>query len=704
MSDIPPIARVDVVREVLHGVTLDDPYRWMEAGGEEFDHWLDGQARHAREHLDGLPGREELLARIRELGGALAQYASFVPAGERLFCLAHEPGARVPVLTVREPGGATRTVFDPGTLPGGADHAIDWFVPSPDGRHVACAVSPSRSEDGSLHVIDTRSGAVLETIPPTVRFAFVSWPDTGSFVYHRFDGPPRRRRLDSRSFLHRLGDDPARDQVVLARGLNPRIELTPHDRPFLVLPPHGAYMLALVSHSALGPQTSEQLSDCSLYVAPRAGLADPAACPWRKVAGVEDGVTAYATGHDTLYLVSQRDAPRSRVLAVPLSGLLSVPLSGPLAAPDLSRAEVVVPESERVVEAVLVAGDRLLVRDLDGGVHRIRQVPLSGGTPADVPLPVEGAVWEWAAHPHRPEALLLISGWTDAPRLYRYDGGTLEAAGPAPGTPAGFGEVRARVLRVPARDGTPIPLTVVHHKDLRLDGNNPALITGYGSHGIADLPWFRAEMLAWYERGGVFAMAHLRGGGAHGRQWHEAGRGPRKETTITDFIDCAEQLVALGYTRPGLLAGEGVSSGGIPVGGALVRRPDFWAAMVLQVPTVNTTRFEFTDNGPINVPELGSVATEDGLRGLLAADAFLRVEDGVPYPAVLLTAGRRDARVPPWQPAKLAARLQAATSSGRPVLMRVEEHGWHGAGSTRDQEQALLADVLAFILHASDGS
>ncbi|MET8862783.1 prolyl oligopeptidase family serine peptidase [Nonomuraea sp. NPDC004580] len=693
MSDIPPIARVDVVRDVLHGVTLDDPYRWMEAGGEEFDHWLDGQARHAREHLDGLPGREELLARIRELGAAHAQYASFTPAAERLFYLAREPAARVPVLMVREPDGATRTVFDPGILPGEAHHAIDWFVPSPDGRHVACAVSASGSEEGTIQVVDAGSGAVLEAIPPTARFAFVSWPDTGSFVHHRFDAasdaPPERRRLDSRSFLHRLGDDPARDQVVLARGLNPRIELAPRDRPFLVVPPHGAWMLALVSHSALGPQTSEQLSDCSLYVAPRAGLADPATCPWRKVAGVDDGVTAFAIGHDTLYLVSQRDAPRCRVLAVPL------------AAPDLSQARVVVPESERVVQAVLVAGDRLLVRDLDGGVHRIREVPLSGGEPADVPLPVEGAVWEWAAHPERPEALLLISGWTDAPRLYRYDGDTLEATGPAPRTPAGFGEVCARVLRVPARDGTQIPLTVVHRKDLRLDGNNPALLTGYGSHGVADLPWFRPEMLAWYERGGVFAMAHLRGGGAYGRQWHEAGRGPRKETTITDFVDCAEQLLALGYTRPGLLAGEGVSAGGIPAGGALVRRPELWAAMVLQVPTVNTTRTEFTENGPINVPEFGSVATEEGLRGLLAADACLRVEDGVPYPAVLLTAGRRDARVPPWQPAKLAARLQAASSSGLPVLLRVEEHGFHGAGATREQDHALLADVLAFLLHAA---
>lgn len=257
-----------------------------------------------------------------------------------------------------------------------------------------------------------------------------------------------------------------------------------------------------------------------------------------------------------------------------------------------------------------------------------------------------------------------------------------------------------RTLQAPARDGTLIPVTVIHRKGLALDGGNPTLLTGYGSYGIADLPEFRPEMLAWYEAGGVYAVAHLRGGGAYGRQWHEAGRGLAKHTTITDFIDCAEYLVAHGYTRPERLAGDGGSAGGIPTGGALVRRPDLWAAMVMHVPMVNATRVEFSENGPINVPEFGSVTTEEGLHALLIIDPYPRVRDGTPYPAVLLTAGMNDPRVPAWQPAKLAAHLQAATTSGRPVLLRVEAHGGHGIGSTRDQENALLADELAFLLHA----
>jgi prolyl oligopeptidase len=205
-------------------------------------------------------------------------------------------------------------------------------------------------------------------------------------------------------------------------------------------------------------------------------------------------------------------------------------------------------------------------------------------------------------------------------------------------------------------------------------------------------------MLAWYERGGVYAVAHVRGGGEHGREWHEAGRGLHKETTITDLIDCAEYLVAHGYTRPARLAAEGGSAGGITAGGALVRRPDLWAAIVLHVPVTNALRAELGENGPINVPEFGSLTTEPGLQGLLIVDCYLRVQDGTPYPAVLLTAGMNDPRVDVWQPAKIAARLQAATTSGRPVLLRIEEQAGHGFGSTRSQQDSLLADELAFLL------
>ena len=206
------------------------------------------------------------------------------------------------------------------------------------------------------------------------------------------------------------------------------------------------------------------------------------------------------------------------------------------------------------------------------------------------------------------------------------------------------------------------------------------------------------QMLAWYERGGVMAIAHMRGGGEKGDEWHQAGRLLNKENTIGDFIACAEYLVSEGYTQPGLLAGEGGSAGGIPSGGALVRRPDLFAAMGMRVAIINALRAELTDNGPPNVMEFGSATTEDGFKGLLIIDSYQRVRDGTPYPAVLLTSGANDPRIVTWMAMKMAARLQAATSSGKPVLLRLEEQGGHGMGSTRQQEDAELADKLAFLL------
>ncbi|HUB38825.1 MAG TPA: prolyl oligopeptidase family serine peptidase [Streptosporangiaceae bacterium] len=688
------MARVDVVREERFGIALADPYRWMEdADCQEVRDWLSGQAVYATSVLAALPGREGLRARITVLTGAATLRSSFKLAGDRMFVL-QRVGEGSAALMVDD-GLGRRVVLDPAKLPGPEHSSLDWYEPSPDGRLVACGVSQGGSEQSTLRVVDADSGDLLdETVPGTFHGA-VSWvPGCDALVCHRYlapppGTPPQQRRFNSRACLHRLGRQADDDLVVLARGLSARVPMTPIDRPFVLTPAGSDWMIAIISHSALAGPIGEEMSDCSLYVAPRAGLADPPACPWQRVAGPADGVTAIAVHGDDLYLVTHHDAPRSRVVSVPL------------AAPDLGSATVVLPGGERAVAGIRVVGDQLLVHELDAGISRVRRVPLAGGPPRDVTLPVDGAIKQWTAHPHRPEAFITLSSWTQSPRAYRYDGvtGTLTDTGWLPPDAADFSDIVTSDLRVRARDGTPIPLRVVHHKRLALDGANPAILSGYGSYGYVPSQLFEPEMLAWYERGGVYAYAGLRGGGEYGREWHEAGLGPRKENTITDFIDCAEYLINHGYTSPERLAGEGGSAGGIPAGGALVRRPDLWAAMVMQVPATNTTRFEFSENGPVNVPEHGSVTTDSGLNDLLITDCYLRVEDGVRYPAVLITAGLNDPRLAVWQPAKMAARLQAATASDRPVLLRIDPHAGHGQGSTQAQRNELTADILAFLMH-----
>lgn len=690
----PPAARIEVVRDTYFGVTVDDPYRWMEDWeSAEARAWLDAQAAHARAFLDALPQRAALRTRIGELSAGSPTLDDFKVAAGRVFYLRRDPGADLPALVTRHmPDGPERVLLDPNSVADAVRTAIDWYVPSPNGQRVAYGISEGGSENSTLHVLEVETGRTLDVAISRVRFAFVSWlEDNRSFVYHRYpdppaDTPPAERRYDSRTYLHRLGDDPEQDPVVFARGLNPRVEMTRLDRPFIVLPPQSAWMIGIISHSALG---GGKLSDCTLYAAPRAGLSDPAACSWTRVADAADGVTGFAVRGDTLYLVTSRAAPRYQVLGVSLRDPLSQPT-------------VVVPEGPAVIEDIRVAGSYLLIRDLDGGIGRLRRVALAGGAAEDVALPVDGTILGWANEPDGPEVLLHLTSWTEAPRVYRYDvrSGALEDTGWIPPSPVDFSGVEAYEAQAPAADGTPIPLTIIHKKGLPRDGNNPTLLTGYGSYGIAVTPFFRPEMLAWYERGGVWAIAHLRGGGEFGREWHEAGRKLNKETTIGDFIACADYLIAHKYTRPERLAGEGGSAGGIPSGGALVRRPDLWAAMVMLVAVTNALRLELSENGPVNVPEFGSVATEEGFQSLRIIDSYARVRDGAPYPAALLTTGLNDPRVAVWQATKMAARLQAATTSGRPVLVRVEEQGGHGPGATREQADAELADELAFVLHA----
>jgi prolyl oligopeptidase len=690
----PPVARVDVVREERFGIALADPYRWMEDGErDEMRDWLSGQAAYAGSVLAGLPGRDALLARVTELTAGSARTPAFKLAADRKFFLQGVSDGATALMV--DDGQVRQVLVDPAAIPGPEHSSLDWFVPSPDGRLVACGISQGGSEQSTMRVVDVGSGELLDDVVPGTFHGAVSWvPDCEALVCHRYlapppGTPPEQRRRYSRACLHRLGTPAADDLVVLARGISSRVAMTPVDRPFVLTPSGSDWMVAIISHSALAGPVGEEMSDSSLYVAPRSGLDDPSACPWERVAGAADGVTAVAVHGEDMYLVSHRDAPRSRVLRVPL------------AAPDLSAAAVVLPGGERAVAGIKVVGDHLLVHERDAGISRLRRVPLTGGAPQEVPLPVDGAVQSWTTHPHRPEAFITVSSWTQSARVYRYDerAGTLTDTGWLPPATPDFSGIVTSDLRVPARDGTRIPLRVIHRRGLSLDGANPTILSGYGSYGHVQTRLFEPEMLAWYERGGVYAYAGLRGGGEYGREWHEAGRGPRKENTITDLIDCAEYLIDHGYTSADRLAGQGGSAGGIPVGGAMVRRPDLWAAMIMEVPATNTTRMEFSENGPINVPENGSVSTEPGLRDLLITDCYLRVQDGVGYPAVLLTAGLNDPRVAVWQPAKMAARLQAATASGRPVLLRIDPHAGHGFGSTQAQRNQLTADLLAFALH-----
>jgi len=690
----PPPARREPVGDTLHGVTVEDPYRWLEDWkGREARAWVASQGAYTRAYLDALPERDALLARISALSGGDPVLANLQVSAGRAFYLLRGPDDNVAKLIARAtPDAPERVLLDPNTFGGEVHTTIDWYTPSRDGRLVAYGLSEGGSEESVLHLLEADSGAVLDLAITRCRFGGVSWlPDNRSFVYHRLaeqpEGAPETELyVDSATHLHRLGDDPEGDPVIFGRGLAPGVDIARADFPIVEITPGGDRMIGVILHGVLNERT--------LYTAPVSGLDDPVACPWRRLADVADGVVGYAAGDDIVYLRTHQGAPRYKVVATSL------------AEPDLARAVTVVPQSGVVIEDVRVAGDYVLTRDLDGGIGRMRRVRREGddaGAIEEAPLPVDGTIEGWAGESSSSAVLVQLTSWTVSPRVYRYHTGDdfVEDTGWLAPSPVDLGDIEAHEVCAPASDGVMIPLSIIHRRGLVLDGRNPTLMAGYGSYGLIPYPpTFMPTMLAWFERGGVYAVAHIRGGGEYGREWHEAGRKLTKEKTISDFIAGAEYLVEQGYTSPRYLAGEGTSAGGIPSGGSLVRRPDLWAAMVIRVAMLNALRFEQSENGPPNVPEFGSVATEEGFRGLRIMDSYTRVVDGVAYPAVLLTTGLNDPRVVVWQASKMAARLQAATSSDKPVLLRVEEHGGHGAiAASRRQNDEELADKLAFLFH-----
>jgi len=364
--------------------------------------------------------------------------------------------------------------------------------------------------------------------------------------------------------------------------------------------------------------------------------------------------------------------------------------------PDWSRARPIAPAGERVVEDIEAASDALYIGDLDGGLSRVRRYDFASGALTDLTLPFDGSVTGPVTDPLRPGALIALQGWVAPQAWFASEGGKVAPLALIPPWSEDVSAYVAEETKIPAPDGTLIPLSIVHRRGLPLDGKAPVWLTGYGAYGISLKPSFAATHLTLLDDGGVMAVCHVRGGGEFGEDWHLAGKLATKPNTWRDLIACAEYLTHHGYGSSATLAIEGRSAGGITVGMAMTERPDLFRVVFSGVGDSNALRAEFETDGAANALEYGSLKTEEGFRALAAVDALSHVKDGAPYPAVLMTTGLNDPRVAPWQPGKMAARLQAATSSGRPVLLLVDTDAGHGVGSTKLQRDRERADQLAF--------
>jgi prolyl oligopeptidase len=408
---------------------------------------------------------------------------------------------------------------------------------------------------------------------------------------------------------------------------------------------------------------------------------------WRRACEVADEVVGFAARDGELYMLSTREAPNARVLRTPI------------AEPSFAKATVVVPEGAAVIENVLAARDGLYLVDMEGGYSALRRLG-NDGKLGPAPLPFEGAIVGAFTNEAEDGAWVIATSWLEPYTVLRYDPATGRAADTGLSPRPAIDTSRFEAIRSfgTARDGTKVPLSIVVRRGLPRNGRNPTLVRAYGSYQISSSPAFNVRGIAFLEQGGVLAVAHVRGGGEYGRRWWKAGQKLNKPNTWRDLIDCCETLVKDGWTSPRHLAIQGGSAGGITVGRAMTERPDLFAAVISNVGVSNTLRAEFSQNGPTNIAEFGTVTERDGFLGLKAMDSLQAVKDGTPFPAVLLTTGMTDPRVEPWQAAKMTARLQKATSSKNPVLLRVTFDAGHGVGSTRSQVDDERADEYAFVL------
>ena len=695
-----PVARIAPVTDSYFGQGVTDPYRWMESQPKpEFLQYLHAQDDHARGVLAAIPGRDPLAHAISGLDGLLPRISMLTIANGRRFYLKREAGAQIGRLVMRDERGIETVLVDPAGLdspagPGAQSHhaEIDQFAPSQDGGLVAYGVSIGGSEKSVLHVVDTITRNNRPDVIDRAQFASVSWaPDGRHFFYTRLPvpvpgAPATAEYAHLRVFEHALGDKADHDRLILDTDHLPFPFKAQQAFASVTCTPGSGHLLATVS-DGVSPEVA-------LYTVPLAALAGET-LPWRLVAGQADAVVGATVRGNRIDLLTHRSAPHLRIVETDLR------------APSFARARTIVGAGSGVLTDLALAADGLYLVRRDGAVMTLLRLPDGARTPETIMLPFAGTIeppLEGAgglvADPGRPGADISLVSWVHPLVWLHYDpiGHTMTDTGIAPPFPHDLKPYQAIETTVRAHDGTMIPLSIVSRRDLPHDGQRPVLLDGYGAYGISYDPAFTPTILPWLDHGGVFAVAHVRGGGERGQAWHEGGRIATKMNTVTDFIACAEAMISRHYTDGAHLAGSGTSAGGILIGGAITQRPDLFRAALIRVGATNSLRGEFTAGGPANIPEFGSVTDAAQFPSLLRMDAYQHVRDHVAYPAVLLTGGADDPRVTVWEPAKMAARLQAATSSGRPVLLRIEFDAGHGIGSTRDQRDLETADEQAFLL------
>ncbi|MBV8245405.1 MAG: S9 family peptidase [Candidatus Eremiobacteraeota bacterium] len=689
----PPIPSPSPVTETFFGQSVTDPYRYFEdMKNPAVVAFFKDQNTYTRSILDALGSpRVALFARIKKLDNAGVSVSSVVRVGSNYFYEKLKPGENSEKLYVRAVnGGAEHVLVDPDKLASAGKHyTINYFLPSLDGRYVAYGISEGGSEASVIHVVEAPSGKTLgDSIDRAYFVGPTSWlPDGKSFYYVRFPAlkpgePETDKETRAVSYLHVLGRDPDQDPPVFGYGVDPKVTFAPTDFPIVNYSPVSRDTIGLVAHGVK--------NEVTLYVSNTLPMT-ASGTTWKQIVNDDDDVTGFDVKGSTIYLLTHRDAPGFKVVRMSMD------------APDFANAASVVAPTRSVVEGVQVARDGLYVLARNGGFGKVTRFPLSAsgvpGVAQTVPTPYQGTIGSIITDSRESGVTFPLTSWTHSVLYYLAANGTVKDTRLKPLSPVDASAYTSKEVEAASADGTMIPLSLVYRKGPKLDGAHPVFLEGYGAYGITLEPYFSTTRIAWMERGGVYAVCHVRGGGWYGEAWHQAGMIATKHHTWEDFIACGQWLIQNHWTTAAHLSGSGTSAGGILIGRAITSRPDLFAAAIDEVGASNTMRSEFSPNGPPNIPEFGTVKDETGAKALYDMDAYQHVVDETAYPGVLLVTGYNDPRVSSWELAKFAARLQQATSSGRPVLLRVDYDAGHGfLAASRTQSEQLLTDEYSFLL------
>jgi prolyl oligopeptidase len=692
----PPRAEVKPVAEILHGVRIVDNYGWLEdSKSPETQKWVADEMAYTRTLLDPLPGREAIHNRLTEL---LSIGNIGVPqiAGRHYFYTRREGIQNQPVLYVRDVAGKNasenphssassekteneekdRVLVDANQLAADGTIALDWFEPSQNGKYVAYGTSQSGSEMSTLHIIETSTGTILPDTIERTRAASIAWlPDNSAFYYTRY--PKKGEVADGQEmynrhvFFHVLGDNPEKDELVFGEGRDAE------DWPSVKISPDGRWLLIDVQQ---GWTKSELfLQDLNTDKAPS-----------RLTTG-KNFLYGGSIYKDQLFIVTNENAPRCRVFVTQVG--------------DFERAhwKEIIPQSDAVLQGAAPWGGKLVVQYERDASSQLEIFDLDGKKLSDLGLPAIGTIFGSDGKWNRDEIFYGFQSFTFAPSIYRYDlkdGSTsLWAKVEAPSIDPSAYEVAQEWCQ--SKDGTRVPMFIVHKKGLQKDGRNPTLLTAYGGFNVSLTPAFSRTAYLWMEHGGVYAVANLRGGAEFGEDWHRAGMLEKKQNVFDDMIAAAEHLIAEKYTDKSHLAIQGGSNGGLLMGAMITQRPDLFRAVICQVPLLDMLHYQNFQIAKLWIPEYGTADDPAQFKWLYAYSPYHHVKAGAEYPAVLFMTADSDTRVDPMHAKKMAALMQAEAKNGasktRPILLRIESKAGHGAGKPVTKQIEESTDVYEFL-------